>query len=133
MKQISLATTGFELVTKRTRKRVFLDEMNLVVPWTELVGLIQPFAPSGGQEHGATDNTVCLEQLVDGQKAHYSGNPGMSAPAKPITARQMRKKASHPSQYAQNFDEIAFCNSLNNCLTANSCFGGGDVWTIHNA
>ena len=46
MKQISLATTGFELVTKRTRKRVFLDEMNLVVPWTELVGLIQPFAPS---------------------------------------------------------------------------------------
>jgi transposase, IS5 family len=47
MKQISLATTGFELVTKRTRKRVFLDEMNLVVPWTELVGLIQPFASGG--------------------------------------------------------------------------------------
>ena len=47
MNQISLATTGFELVTKRTRKRVFLDEMNLVVPWTELVGLIQPFAASG--------------------------------------------------------------------------------------
>jgi transposase, IS5 family len=47
MKQISLAATGFELVTKRTRKRVFLDEMNLVVPWTELVGLIQPFAASG--------------------------------------------------------------------------------------
>jgi IS5 family transposase len=46
MKQISLATAGFELVTKRTRKRVFFDEMNLVVPWTELVGLIQPHAPS---------------------------------------------------------------------------------------
>ena len=44
MKQISLATTGFELVTKRTRKRVFLDEMNLVVPWPQLVGLIEPFA-----------------------------------------------------------------------------------------
>ena len=47
MKQISLATTGFELVTKRTRKRVFLEEMNVVVPWTQLVGLIEPFAPSG--------------------------------------------------------------------------------------
>ena len=47
MKQISLATTGFELVTKRTRKREFLDEMNLVVPWSELVGLIQPHAPAG--------------------------------------------------------------------------------------
>lgn len=43
MKQITLATDGFGLVTKRTRKRVFLDEMNLVVPWTELVSLIQPF------------------------------------------------------------------------------------------
>ena len=44
MKQISLAITGFELVTKRTRKRVFLDEMNLVVPWPQLVGLIEPVA-----------------------------------------------------------------------------------------
>jgi transposase, IS5 family len=52
MKQISLATSGFELVTKRTRKRVFLDEMNLVVPWWELVGLIQPFAPGAGAKGG---------------------------------------------------------------------------------
>jgi IS5 family transposase len=47
MKQITLAATGFELVTERTRKREFLDEMNLVVPWSELVGLIQPHAPAG--------------------------------------------------------------------------------------
>ncbi len=46
MKQISLANTGFELVTKRTRKREFLDEMNLMVPWAELVALIEPFAPA---------------------------------------------------------------------------------------
>ena len=52
MKQISLAATGFELVTKRTRKRVFLDEMNLVVPWTQLVGLIQPFASQGATAKG---------------------------------------------------------------------------------
>jgi len=52
MKQISLAAAGYELVTKRTRKRVFLDEMNLVVPWTELVGLIQPYAPSTGVKGG---------------------------------------------------------------------------------
>ena len=47
MKQISLANSGFELVTKRTRKREFLDEMNLVVPWTELIGQIEPHAPAG--------------------------------------------------------------------------------------
>ena len=43
---MSLAT-GFELAAKRTRKREFLDEMNLVVPWAELVSLIEPHAPSG--------------------------------------------------------------------------------------
>lgn len=42
MKHRSLANTGFELVTERTRKRDFLDEMNLVVPWAELIGLITP-------------------------------------------------------------------------------------------
>ena len=47
MKQISLATTGFELVAKRTRKREFLDEMNLVIPWAELLSLIAPHAPAG--------------------------------------------------------------------------------------
>ena len=45
MKQLSLATTGFELVTKRTRKREFLGEMTLVVPWAELVALITQHAP----------------------------------------------------------------------------------------
>ena len=47
MTQRSLAISGFELVTKRTRKREFLDEMNLVVPWSELVGLIEPHGPAG--------------------------------------------------------------------------------------
>ena len=44
MKQITLVATGFALVTKTTRPRVFLGEMNRVVPWLELTGLITPFA-----------------------------------------------------------------------------------------
>ena len=52
MKQISLAATGFQLVTKRVRERVFLDEMNLVVPWTELVRHIEPRAPAVGPKGG---------------------------------------------------------------------------------
>ena len=47
MKQSSLACTGFELLTKRTRKREFLDEMSLVVPWSQLIALIEPYAPAG--------------------------------------------------------------------------------------
>ena len=44
MKQADL---GLNLGTKRTRKREFLDEMNLVVPWAELVALVAPIAPEG--------------------------------------------------------------------------------------
>ena len=44
MKQADL---GLNLSTKRTRKREFLDEMNLVIPWSELLDLIAPHAPAG--------------------------------------------------------------------------------------
>ncbi len=47
MKQISLSGNAFELSPKRTRKREFLDEMNRVVPWAELVMLIEPHYPKG--------------------------------------------------------------------------------------
>ena len=44
MKQADL---GLNLTTKRTRKRQFLDEMNSVVPWPELVELVRAHAPAG--------------------------------------------------------------------------------------
>ena len=44
MKQADL---GLNLTAKRTRKREFLDEMDRVVPWAELVSLVTPFAPEG--------------------------------------------------------------------------------------
>ncbi|MCM3565715.1 IS5 family transposase [Hydrogenophaga intermedia] len=52
MKQMSLGESGYERKTKRTRKREFLDEMNLVVPWAELVALIAPHAPAPGAKGG---------------------------------------------------------------------------------
>ena len=42
MKQTSLA---MDLSSRRTRKRVLLDEMKQVVPWAELLALIKPHAP----------------------------------------------------------------------------------------
>jgi IS5 family transposase len=44
MKQADL---GLDLSTKRTRKRQFLDEMERVVPWARLIGLIEPHYPKG--------------------------------------------------------------------------------------
>jgi IS5 family transposase len=44
MKQTSL---GLRSSTKRTRCREFLDEMDRVVPWADLVAQIAPFMPEG--------------------------------------------------------------------------------------
>ena len=47
MKQASLS---LDLCTKKTRKQVFLEEMERVVPWTALVQRIAPYYPEG--RHG---------------------------------------------------------------------------------
>ena len=48
MKQLTLATAGFERYAKRTRRAVFLAEMERVVPWSALCALIEPFYPKSG-------------------------------------------------------------------------------------
>jgi len=40
--------TGFERYTKQTRRAVFLEEMEQVVPWGKLCGLIEPYYPKAG-------------------------------------------------------------------------------------
>ena len=39
---------GFERYTKKTRREVFLEEMEQVVPWRELCALIEPHYPKAG-------------------------------------------------------------------------------------
>ena len=41
------ATLSLDLSVKKTRKQVFLDQMDQVVPWAALVGLIAPYYPEG--------------------------------------------------------------------------------------
>jgi len=53
MKQMTLAaaadsTSGFERYRKPTRRDAFLAEMHTLVPWTELVALIEPHYPKPG-------------------------------------------------------------------------------------
>jgi hypothetical protein len=51
MRQLTLATAGFERYAKTTRRAVFLAEMESVVPWPALCGLIAPFYPKPGNGH----------------------------------------------------------------------------------
>jgi transposase, IS5 family len=48
MRQLTLATAGFEKHGKLTRRAAFLAEMEEVVPWRELCAVVEPFYPKRG-------------------------------------------------------------------------------------
>ena len=49
MDQLSFAEAEYAAKRKKTRREVFLEEMELVVPWRELVKVIAPFYPVAGR------------------------------------------------------------------------------------
>jgi IS5 family transposase len=59
--QQTLATAGFEIHRKRTRRDEFLAQMDQVVPWARLCALIEPVYPKG---EGAGRPTVGLERML---------------------------------------------------------------------
>jgi transposase-like protein DUF772 len=61
MRQKTLAEGSFEKYRKPTRREVFLDEMDQVVPWTELCELIAPVYPKG---KGPGRPRVGLERML---------------------------------------------------------------------
>ena len=60
MHQTSL-TDGFEKYRKKTRKEQFLDEMDAIMPWAELVGAIEPFYPT---PEGAGRRPIGIERML---------------------------------------------------------------------
>lgn len=52
MKQESLSMTGYFDKGKRTRREQFLSEMEQVMPWSRLCGLIEPHYPKGSPAGG---------------------------------------------------------------------------------
>ncbi|MBL6752278.1 MAG: IS5 family transposase [Nevskia sp.] len=60
MKQLSLASSGFEKFGRATRRSVFLAEMDRVVPWSALCALVEPVYPDN--EVGRP--TVGIERML---------------------------------------------------------------------
>src|SRR2546421_354079 len=59
MKQRTLAMmTGFEQYTRKTRRAIFLEEMEQVVPWRELCALVAPHYPQPGKGRRITTGTI---------------------------------------------------------------------------
>jgi len=47
MKQISFSQAEFQRKKRRTRREVFLDEMERVMPWAEVFAVVEPHYPKG--------------------------------------------------------------------------------------
>jgi transposase, IS5 family len=62
MKQTTLANNDFEQFRKPTRREKFLTEMNAVVPWAELVAVVEPFYPKATKVGGRPP--VGLERML---------------------------------------------------------------------
>lgn len=60
--QTTFATTGFEAYRKVTRREKFLAEMDRVVPWGELVGLVKPAYAKGTSGPGRPP--IPLERML---------------------------------------------------------------------
>ncbi|MFQ5634110.1 MAG: IS5 family transposase [Gammaproteobacteria bacterium] len=61
MRQGSLAGEGFEKFRKPTRREKFLDDMERVIPWPGLCGVIEPFYPQG---KGAGRPPIGIERML---------------------------------------------------------------------
>lgn len=47
--QVSFSQAEYEKKKKRTRREVFLEKMDQVVPWTRLMEVIEPHYPKSGK------------------------------------------------------------------------------------
>ena len=61
MRQQSLADGSFEKYRKKTRKEIFLDEMDQIIPWQELTAVIEPFYP---KPEGAGQRPKGIERML---------------------------------------------------------------------
>jgi hypothetical protein len=61
MEQQTFAETSFEQYRKLTRREPFLDEMNRVVPWSDLVAVIEPVYPKA---EGPGRPSVGIERML---------------------------------------------------------------------
>jgi len=61
MRQQSFATDDFEKYRKKTRKEVFLEEMDQIIPWKALSKVIKPYYP---KPKGAGRRPIGIERML---------------------------------------------------------------------
>ena len=77
MRQLTLASqTIFEKHSRKSKREVFLDQMEQVVPWTELLALVEPHYPRAGNGRQPVGLAIMLRTYFLQQWFNLS-HPGM--------------------------------------------------------
>ena len=77
MKQQTFASqSSFEKYGRKSRRELFLDEMELVVPWFELLALVEPHYPKAGNGRRPVGLSIMLRTYFIQQWSNLSG-PGV--------------------------------------------------------
>jgi len=88
-----LGFSDYELTTakKQTKREKFLSEMEVVVPWQELIDLIEPHYPKTSKKGGRPPYPLAtmlrihlLQQLVFTQRSGHGGGPDRGAHHAPL-------------------------------------------------
>ena len=61
MRQQSFAAEDFEKYRKKTRKEIFLEEMDQIIPWGEMSGVVEPHYPA---PKGAGRRPIGIERML---------------------------------------------------------------------
>jgi transposase, IS5 family len=77
MKQTTFASMTYQAKKKRTRHEKFLQEMEQVVPWAELVAVITPYYPTSGRRGRQPKPLESMLRIYFMQQWYAMSDPGM--------------------------------------------------------
>jgi IS5 family transposase len=77
MKQRSFASLSFDAKKKPTRREKFLGEMDKVVPWTDLLALIEPSYPTSGRRGRPPMPAATMLRILFMQQWYALSDPAM--------------------------------------------------------
>src|ERR1700712_5351261 len=88
MKQQTFASqSSFEKYGRKSRRELFLDEMELVVPWSELQALVEPNYPKAGNGRRPVGLSIMLRTYFMQQWFNLSDPGVVECPAFSVPVR----------------------------------------------
>jgi IS5 family transposase len=76
LQQAFASQVGFERYGRKSRRELFLDEMNQVVPWGELQALVEPHYAKAGLGRCSVGLAIMLPDLLHGEERKVWGDCG---------------------------------------------------------